>query len=187
MAKSPDEMLASMIANFPEKTGKPLDEWLKIAKATKLSKHGEIVKHLKTEYGIGHGYANLVAHTLQQQAAPVPEGDDLVTAQYTGAKAALRPIYDAILAKVGKFGDDVEVAPKKTYVSLRRKKQFAILQPSTASRFDVGINLKGAPTTDRLLASGTFNAMVSHRVSLSSPKEVDKELIDWLKKAYEVS
>ena len=70
MAKSPDDMLASMIANFPEKTGKPLDEWVRIAKAAKLAKHGEIVKHLKSEYGIGHGYANLVAHTALQGDAP---------------------------------------------------------------------------------------------------------------------
>ena len=32
MAKSPEEMAASMIANLKEKTGKTLDAWLKIAR-----------------------------------------------------------------------------------------------------------------------------------------------------------
>ena len=76
---------------------------------------------------------------------------------------------------------------KKTYVSLRRNKQFAILQPSTKTRFDVGINLKGTEATDRLEPSGSFNGMVSHRVRLHSLDEVDAELIGWLKEAYELA
>ena len=112
-------------------------------------------------------------------------GDDPVGAQYEGAKAALRPIYDAILEGVQRFGGDVEVSPKKANVSLRRNKQFALVQPSTATRMDVGINLKGVAPSGRLEASGSFNAMVSHRVRLESVKGVDKELIGWLKQAYD--
>ena len=77
--------------------------------------------------------------------------------------------------------------PKKAYVSLRRSKQFAIVQPSAATRLDIGIQLKGTPTTDRLEASGSFNAMVSHRVRLSSAKGIDAELKAWLKKAYDAA
>jgi len=86
---------------------------------------------------------------------------------------------------VRKFGKDVEIAPKKTYVSLRRSKQFALIQPSTKSRVDLGINLKGAKPTGRLEASGSFNAMVSHRVRLEKKADVDKEVVGWLKAAYE--
>jgi hypothetical protein len=85
---------------------------------------------------------------------------------------------------VAKFGGDVEVAPKKAYVSLRRSKQFAIIQPSTKTRVDVGINLKGVAAGPRLEASGSFNAMVGHRVRLSARGEVDQELIGWLQQAY---
>jgi len=185
MPKTPDEIAAAVIANMKEKTGKTLPQWLKIAKAAKLQKHGEIVKHLKTEHGMTHGFANLVAHkTLASDAGSAANATDLVDAQYAGAKADLRPIYDALMAKIGKFGKDVEIAPKKSYVSLRRNKQFGLIQPSTKTRVDVGINLKGVKAAGRLEASGSFNAMVSHRVRIGGVKEVNRELIDWLKKAY---
>ena len=114
-------------------------------------------------------------------------GDDLVTAQYAGDKEKLKPIYDAIISAVQKFGKDVEVSPKKTYVSLRRKKQFAIIQPSTKTRVDIGINLKGEKPVGRLEAAGSFNAMVSHRVKIGEKKSVDAELKKWLKQAYDAS
>lgn len=188
MAKSPEEMEASMIANLKEKTGKSLDQWIKIATAGNRAKHGEIVKLLKEDHGLGHGYANLVAHkTLQSDAGSTESADDLIEAQYAGAKAGLRPIYNALLAAVKKFGSDVEVAPKKTYVSLRRSKQFGLIQPSTKDRVDVGINLKGVKPSGRLEASGSFNAMVSHRVRVSEKTEVNSELIGWLREAYSAS
>ena len=113
MAQSPEQMEATMVANLKEKTGKTLPQWLKIVTASKLGKHGQIVKLLKTEHGMTHGYANLVAHkTLKSDAGSSPEGD-LVASQYAGPKAALRPVYDAILAAVKQLGKDVEVAPKK--------------------------------------------------------------------------
>jgi hypothetical protein len=81
----------------------------------------------------------------------------------------------------------VDVSPKKTYVSFRRSKQFALVQPSTKDRIDVGINLKGVPSGPRLEASGSFNAMVSHRVRISNKTEINKELKDWLRAAYDAA
>jgi hypothetical protein len=184
---TPDQALASMIANLKEKTGKSLDDWVKLARKAKLDKHGQIVAHLKSEHGLGHGYANLVVQTALAGDAPAAGGDDLVNAQYSGAKAPLRPLYDKLIKAIGAFGLDIEVSPKKTYVSLRRSKQFALIQPSTATRLDVGINLKGTPPKGRLEASGSFNAMVSHRVRIEDAAAIDKELIGWLTAAYEAS
>jgi len=180
-----DDALKTMIANYEKNTGKTLEAWVAIARKAKLAKHGEIVKWLKEKHGMGHGYANLVAMTVLRGDAPAPEGEDLVAAQYAGKKAALRPVYDQLAAAVAKFGSDVELAPKKTYVSLRRAKQFALVQPSTPDRLDVGINLKGTPAAGRLEASGSFNAMVSHRVRVSSAKDVDAQLLGWLRAAYD--
>ena len=181
---SPEEMAAAMIANMKEKTGKTLPQWLKITKASKLAKHGELVKLLKSEHGMTHGFANLVAHKTLKSDAGSAGDTDLVAAQYAGKKEALRPIHDALVAAVQKFGGDVELAPKKAYVSLRRAKQFGLIQPSTATRVDVGLNLKGVAPTERLEAAGSWNSMCTHRVRVNSEKEVDAELKGWLKQAY---
>jgi hypothetical protein len=188
MAKSPEEAKANMIAGLKDKTGKSLEEWLKIVRASGRSKHKEFMELLKTEHGLTHGFANLIAlQALQTDSHTASDTDALVDAQYAGARAHLRAIYEAVLAAVRKFGKDIEVSPKKAYVSLRRNKQFAILQPSTATRLDVGINLKGTEPTERLEASGSFNAMVSHRVRVSNLSEVDDQLLDWLRAAYAAS
>jgi predicted transport protein len=176
-----------MIRGLEAKTGRSLEEWLKVAKRSGLEKHGQIVAFLKEKHGVTHGYANLVAHSaLKSDAVSVAaEGVDLVAAQYAGAKAPLRPLYDALAARVQAFGKDVELAPKKAYVSLRRSKQFGLLQPSTATRVDVGLNLKGVPAKGRLEASGSFNSMCTHRVRIESTGEIDAELLSWLKQAYD--
>lgn len=185
MSTNPDDALASMIANLPEKTGKTLEQWVALAKQTGGTKHGEIVNALKSAHGLTHGYANLVAHEVLKSAASHADAGDLVEAMHAGKKAGLRPIYDALLKAALGFGKDIEPAPKKAYVSLRRKKQFAILQPSTADRIDLGLNLKGVPATDRLEAAGSWNSMCTHRVRLTAAKEVDAEVKGWLRQAYD--
>ena len=188
MPKSPEEMMEAMVRNLAEKTGKTLAQWLKITGRSKLSKHGEIVKSLKSEHGVTHGYANMIAHkTLASDAGSAADVGDLIDRQYAGAKADLRPMYEKLIAAVNKFGQDVEISPKKAYVSLRRAKQFALLQPSTATRLDVGIKLKGVEPAGRLEASGSFNSMVTHRVRIGSLKDADKELVGWLRQAYKAA
>jgi hypothetical protein len=113
--------------------------------------------------------------------------EDLVAAQYAGPKAALKPIHDKLIAIVEGFGDGLELAPKKSYVSLRHKKQFGLIQPSTKTRVDLGLVLKGVEPAGRLEASGSFNAMVTHRVRLSSANEVDAAVAGWLKQAFEAA
>lgn len=184
MAQSPEEMAASMIANFPEKTGKPLDAWVALAKGRGLVKHGEIVKWLKADHGMGHGFANFVAHTALN--ADAPEGGDLVEAQYSGGKADLRPIYEAVRTACEALGADVEVSPKKTSVSFRRSKQFACATPATKTRVDLGIQLKGREPTERLAALKP-GSMTSHTVRLERVEDVDEELKAWLKAAYEAA
>ena len=177
-----------MIAGLKEKTGKSLDEWLPILRSSGLAKHKEFVTLLKTKHGLTHGYANMIAlQALGSDSHTATDDSSLVDAQYAGAKAALRPIYDAVLAAVKKFGKDVEVSPKKAYVSLRRARQFAIVQPSTSTRVDVGLILPKTEPKGRLEASGSFNAMMTHRIRIAKPTEVDKELLNWLRAAYDLA
>ncbi|WP_420642734.1 DUF4287 domain-containing protein [Candidatus Leptofilum sp.] len=173
-----------MIENLEKKTGKSLDQWIAIARASGFEKHGQIVKYLKTEHGFTHGFANMVSIKARETAASPKTDDDLIASQY-GGKENLRPIYDALIAAINQFGDDVVIAPKKAYVSLRRNKQFGLIQPSTKTRVDVGINLQGDVIGGRLEKSGSFNSMVSHRVRLTSTDEVNDALIDWLRQAYD--
>jgi predicted transport protein len=105
-----------------------------------------------------------------------------VTAQYDGPKAGLRPLYEAVLAKAQVFGDDVEVAPKKTYVSLRRHRQFALIRPATRSQREIGLNLKGEAGGARLVPT---TGMCTHLVRISGADELDPELVGWLRAAYE--
>jgi len=186
MPQTPEQAAQAMIDNLKDKTGKSLDQWFGVLKKTSFEKHGEFVKHLKSEAGVTHGYANLIAHKYRERTAG-GAADDPVALQYAGAKAGLRPIYEKLVKMVGAFGNDVEISPKKTYVSLRRKKQFALVQPSTKDRVDVGINLKGVKPSGRLEASGSFNAMVTHRVRLTGTKDLNAELKNWLKQAYEAA
>jgi hypothetical protein len=111
-------------------------------------------------------------------------GEDLLTAQYSGKRGALEPLYEALVKLAKSLGDDVEIAPKKNNVSIRRHKQFALLQPSTADRIVVGLILKGVKPAGRLEASGSFNAMFTHRVRVTDRKDIDAEFKAWLKKAY---
>lgn len=94
-------------------------------------------------------------------------------------------MYEAVLAATAQFGTDVEVAPKKTYVSLRRKKQFAIGQATTKDRVDLGLNLKGIESSERLEEDNVFSGMCIYRVRLSRPEEVDDQVRLWLRQAYE--
>ncbi len=113
MANAVDAATATMIANYEKNTGKPFEDWVRIAGREKLAKHGEIVKFLKQAHGMGHGYANLVAQRVLAGAAPAPAGEDLVAAQFAGAKAALRPAYDKLAKAVSAFGADVEFSPTR--------------------------------------------------------------------------
>lgn len=175
----------TMLENLKSNTGKSLEEWVAIARKEQLTKHGQIVKFLKENHDFTHGFANLVAHkTLKSDAGSVENKDDLVTDQYAG-KEHLKPIYDSLMATIESFGKDIEIAPKKAYVSLRRKKQFAILQPATKTRFEVQLILKGHKGEGKLEEIPTANAMCTHKVKLQSMEDIDETLIGWIKKAYE--
>jgi len=185
------EGLQSQIRNIEKKYGKSMSEWTEIVRASGKTKHNDLIALLKEEYGMSHGSANRVALIAREaEAASIASaaesaGADPVLALYDGPKAALRPIHDRLMAVLAELGGDIELAPKKGYVSVRRRKQFAIVQPSTKTRVDVGLVLKATPTSGRLEPGAGFNAMCSHRVRLESAADVDAELIAWLRQAYE--
>ncbi|MDY7394843.1 DUF4287 domain-containing protein [Aureibaculum sp. 2210JD6-5] len=178
-----DKALQTMIDNMPEKTGKSLEQWKRILQTKEFTKHSEAVKYLKSEHQVTHGFANTIV-TLSKDNNDAP--DDLVENQFKG-KEGLLPIYEKLITVVSNFGNDVTIAPKKTSVSIIRKRQFALIKPATKTRIDLGLKIKDKPTTDRLENSGPFGTMCTHRVQIHSTGEVDGQLINWLKEAYEQS
>jgi hypothetical protein len=181
------DAIATMVKNIEEKTGKSVPAWIKLAHNTGLQKHGEIVKWLKTTHKMSHSYANYIALQTLKAKDGAKSSSDEISALFAGPKGALKPLYDQIVEIVKDFGKDVEIAPKKANVSVRRSKQFALLQPSTATRLDVGLILKDIKPAGRLEASGSFNAMFTHRVRVTAASEIDAELKRWLKKAYDAA
>ena len=186
MAKRPEEQLAEMIANLPVKTGKSLNEWLTIISETGLGRHKEIRTYLQEQHQVGYGYANQIALRAVHGDSASPNSDPAETL-YVGSKVGLRPIHEALMAQIQSFGDDVNVALKKGYLSIRRTKQFAMIQPSTITRVDLGIILHGAEPNGRLESSGAWNAMFTHRIKLGDAADVDAEVVSWLHKAYEAA
>ena len=183
-----EEGLQAQIRNIEATYGKPMDEWLAVIAASGLTKHTEVVAMLKRDYGMTHGAAHRVSLVARQAAAgpAVPGQDgDPASALYTGRKADLRPLHDALMTAIAAFGDDIDQVPKKGYLSLRRRKQFAMIQPSGAGRIDIGLVLKDVPALGRLESAASFNALFTHRVRLAGPDGLDAELIGWLRSAYD--
>ena len=186
-----DKARATQIANIQKKTGKSLDELRKLIEKSGLVKHGEIRDMLKEKLGLGHGDANSLVHYARQtdgQSAAEAAGastDDVLDGIYAGAKAPLRPIHDALMKEIDRFGA-FEIAPKKGYVSLRRKKQFAMIGPATNTRVEVGLNMKGVKGTERL-AELPPGQMCQYKVKLTAQADVDAQLVGWIRKAYDAA
>ena len=184
---SVDKALETQLKNIQTRTGKSLDELYAIIRKSGLSKHGEIRDMLKTDLSMGHGDANTLVHTyLKAAAGPSAEpnsSDDVLDQIYAGPKASLRPIHDKLMSAINEFGE-FEIAPKKGYISLRRKKQFATIGPATNTRVEVGLNMKGVKGNDRLLELPS-GQMCQYKVKLTDAAEVDTDVVGWIRQAFD--
>ncbi len=178
-----DKALQTMIDNIPGKTGKKLEEWFLLLSKENFNKHSLAVKFLKTEYGVGHGFANTIVTLFKDKDKPC---EDLVSNQYTG-KESLFPLYEKMISIVKKFGNDIAITPKKGSVSLIRKRQFALIKPATKTRIDLGLKLKNIEIQGCLEGSGPFGAMCTHRIQIKEIDDINDEVIKWLTTAYEMS
>jgi hypothetical protein len=180
-----DAALQSQIRNIEATYGKSLDHWFAVIDASGLTKHNEVVAMLKGDHGLAHGAAHRVSLLARQRAAgAAPPLSDPADALYAGAKAGLRPLHDALVGEIRALGA-FDIAPKKGYLSLRRRKQFAMIQPSTSSRIDLGLVLAAAtPATGRLESAARFNPLFTHRVRITAATDLNDELRCWLATAY---
>jgi hypothetical protein len=181
-AAGPQEMLATL----PEKTGRSVDEWIALLDASPAASgtHTQQREWLQGE-GLGRNHASAVLWWRKNGEALQAGGDALVDGQYSGSKAALRPLYEELVAAARGLGDDVEVLPRGTYVTLARAAQFAIVKPA-ATRVDLGLRLPGVDPTERLQDAGSFGSgSITHKIALSDPSELDDEVRGHLRAAYD--
>ena len=181
---SVDKATQTQLANIQSKTGKTLDQLYGVIRESGLTKHGDIRDMLKTSLGLGHGDANALGLAYKKTLeAPQPENNDVQDDIYVGPKAGLRTIHERLMTEIAGLGA-FEISPKKGYVSLRRKKQFAMVGPGTKQRLEVGLNMKGVKAGDRL-QEVPAGGMCQFKVFLSSVDEVDRELVEWVRQAYD--
>jgi hypothetical protein len=189
LMSSVEKAYETQIQNIQKKTGKSLTELTAIIQQSGLSKHGEIRAMLQKELGLGYGDANSLVHAVLQsdgERAAQAKGltqNDVLEEIYTGAKAGLRPIHEQLVEAIQAFGE-FEVAPKKGYVSLRREKQFAMIGPATNTRIEVGLNIKNLSPHERLVEVPP-GGMCNYKVKLTQVGEVNDELLNWLRQAYD--
>ena len=185
----------TQLKNIQVRTGKTIAELHAAVAASGAARHGEKRTWLMEQFKLGYGDANTVAHFIDKPmpdlgggapptAAPAPDGDPLA-AIYTGARAGLRPLHEAVMAQVKAFGAFDE-APKKTYISLRRKKQFAMVGPATKDSIEIGLNAKDLPSHARLKAQPP-GSMCNATTRITSATEIDTELTGWLRQAYDAA
>jgi Domain of unknown function (DUF4287)/Domain of unknown function (DUF5655) len=176
------------IDNVKAKTGKTPRDFAEFATKNGLTKHSEIVTWLKSDFALGHGHATAIAGVVLKSDAPKVTAAHKMDALFSGKKAGWREHCDKLSGAIVAFGPDVAVAAGGTYINLLRDgKKFAIVQPSSADRLDIGIKLKGKHSSGRFETAGAWNAMVTHRARLGDHTEIDAEVLSWLRDAYQVA
>lgn len=183
---TPEEGRAAQIRNIEARTGRDLAAFRAAVAASGKLKHGEVRSWLMETYGLGYGDANTLAHVAGADgAAPPPSEAAALDEIYSGRKAHLRAVHDAVLAQIVPWGD-FEIAPKKGYVALRRKKQFAMLGPKTAERAELGLNLKDDVASHRIVAQKP-GGMCQYVVALSGAQDLDGEVVAVLRRAFDAA
>jgi hypothetical protein len=191
----------TQLKNIQARTGKTIAELHAAVVASGAAKHGERRSWLMQHVKLGHGDANAVALFIGKPlpdlsggappaaaaaatAATAADGDPLA-AIYAGAKAGLRPLHDAVMAKITALGT-FDMAPKKSYISLRRKKQFAMVGPATKDSIEIGLNAKDLPAHARLKPQPA-GSMCNATTRITSTAQVDAQLQGWLRQAYKAA
>ena len=181
----PQTAISNQLRNIEAKTGKSFKALCEIIAHSGIAKISEQRSMLIASLGLGYGDANMLALKAKEASVPAAADANPLEAIYGGAKAPLRALHEGLCAQIDKFGA-CEKAPKKNYISLRRKKQFAMLGPATKDQIELGLNAKGLQPTARLKALPA-GGMCQYAVRLSGPADIDAELLAWVRAAYDAA
>jgi hypothetical protein len=187
-------MTQKWITELKQKSGRSLEEWLALIKKKGPKDEKARREWLKTEHGLGTNYAGWLAASADGKNNELSDPEEYLTAaegyvetMFSGAKAALRPIYNALLKLGLTLGKDVKACPCQTIVPLYRRHVFAQIKPSTRTRIDLGFALGDLKGAGRLIETGGFakKDRITHRIEITSPEDIDDEVKQWLKSAYD--
>ena len=182
-------MRAAIIRNLAEKTGRSLEDWIALVRAgAPQGKRKDRIAWLQSEHGLGHGQAAMIVDTVDRPEIFDEQDPQTLVDSMLEGREPIRPVFTRLTSLIGEFGDDVETEPRQTYVAFSRGRQFALVQPSTPTRLDVGLVLPDYDETERLRPAGSFGSgRTTHRVSLAHEDEIDGELTEWLRAAYDAA
>ncbi|MBA2292249.1 MAG: DUF4287 domain-containing protein [Gemmatimonadales bacterium] len=188
MAEPSDEAIATIIRSLEKRTGRTIDQWVKLVHGMGERAPSRIVANLKSAHGLPEEQAVVVAdRAFDTISDGGVVGLDLVAAQYRGETAGLKPIYDFVSHTLAGFATDVNLVPAEGYVSVERSRQFATIQPGSATRLDVAIGLPHVEATERLVLLTPARGGLTHLVGLEALSDVNKELVNWLREAYKLA
>jgi hypothetical protein len=189
-------MTRQWIDSLKTKTGRDLDEWVKLVKTKGPAATKDRREWLKREHSLGTNSARWIVDKAEGETE-LEDGDpekyleraaEYVDAMYAGPKAALRPLYDKLYDLVRSLGDDIRLSPGQTIVPVYRNHVVAQIKPTTRRRIDFGLALKDAAAKGRLIDTGGFakKDRIMHRIEITKPGDIDSFVKKWLKKAYEM-
>jgi hypothetical protein len=189
-------MTQKWIAELPEKTGRSVEEWVELVQKSGPATEKERREWLKTEYGLGTNSAWWIAERAERDGAAAPEdtsegylkaAEEYVETMFTGPKAGLRTIYDALLKLGLGIGKDAKACPCQTIVPLYRNHVFAQIKPTTRTRIDMGYALGDTQATGKLIDTGGYakKDRITHRIPITGLEDIDAEVKRWLKVAYD--
>lgn len=175
--------------NIKAKTGKTAEDFVRLAAQKGLLRPGvkaeQIVAWLKDDFGLGRGHAMAIVLVLKSASQPKQTREETVAKHFSGGRAKWRQPYDELLSRIRRFGPDISLEPTAAYIGLLRGgKKFAVVE-ITSGRLDIGLKLRGMRPVGRAQAAGTWNSMVTHRVGITEPEQIDDEMLSWLRQAYE--
>ena len=179
-----------VIASMADRTGKPLEAWVALTKKTGPATEKEQIAWLRKTHGLGMESATIVAWTLSGKPLEVEQKPaETLEELFKGPKAALKPLYEQILMRATRLGDDVTVTTGRTMVSIRRKVVFAQLKPSTNTRLDLGLALGDQEGTSKIIETGGLakGDRITHRIPILSNSDITPDVAKWLKIAYDRS
>lgn len=169
-------MMAAVTTSMTERTGRSLDEWVALVRESGPDPLDQraVRAWLKDVHGVPQNSQWAIADAAATGAGwQRPDVDAYTDALYSGSKAHLRPIHDAIMTLAEALGEDVSREGRGTYIPVVRKTQFVAVAPGPRGTVRVGFRFRGAAPEDERLSPAKGFAQATHWLHLAADADED--------------